>query len=106
MTAIHPDAVLKQRPGVRSLAVDGGLTLFHPDTGAAYELNPTGASVWALLDGRRSTASLVAELAADYATPPEALVGDVEALLADVVGAGLAETTGTEPGEHEAPRTG
>lgn len=97
MTEFHPDDVLKQRPGVRQLAVDGELTLFHPDTGSAYELNATGASVWSLLDGSRSTDDLVAALSADYGTATGALRGDVEALLSQVLGAGLAESAGPRP---------
>lgn len=45
---------------------DEGALLYDPDSGRVAVLNPTAASVWEKLDGRRTVAEVTAALAAEY----------------------------------------
>jgi PqqD family protein of HPr-rel-A system len=54
-------------PEVAVEADDDGALLFHPDTGEVQVLNPTGAYLFGLLDGSRSSKDLVDCLMREYA---------------------------------------
>ncbi len=65
------------RAGVRRQAdrVSGRPVLLYPE--GVLLLNPTGAAIVELCDGRRTLEDVVADLAARFAAPPERIHGDV-----------------------------
>jgi hypothetical protein len=66
--------------------------LYAPARGRVQLLNPTGLSVWRLLDGARDVGAVTAALAAAYPeVPAKALAADVAAFLAELEAAGLVE---------------
>ncbi len=70
--------------GVRSLELDGDVSLFHPETDHALVLNRTASDVWRLLDGARDAEQIVALLAAVYGTERAAIHDDVLRVIADL----------------------
>ena len=69
--------------------VSGGPVLLYPE--GALLLNPTGAAILGLCDGRRTFAELVDELAARYNAPSGELSGDVGEYLIRLRDHGLLE---------------
>lgn len=49
------------------------MVLLHLDSGAYHELNPVGALIWELLDGRRSPSEIAGEIRGRVEDPPEDL---------------------------------
>ncbi|RIQ13684.1 PqqD family protein [Jiangella rhizosphaerae] len=78
MTAATP---FSRADGVRELHVDGAITLFHEPTQTALVLNETASDVWRLLDGRRTIADIVDELARRYAADAATIRSGVHAAL-------------------------
>lgn len=78
MTAVRP---LSRAHAVRELDVDGAVTLFHEPTQTALVLNETASDVWRLLDGRRTVADIVEELAQVYAADAGTIRSGVQAAL-------------------------
>lgn len=66
---------------VRELDVDGAVTLFHEPTQTALVLNETASDVWRLLDGRRTVAEIIEELARVYTADAAAIRSGVQAAL-------------------------
>ncbi len=75
--------------GVVSRMIDGEAVLVHPGQGKVRVLNPVGARLWELADGRRDVAALAAALAAEYAVPAERAAADALAFCADLVRRGV-----------------
>lgn len=50
-----------------------------------YTLNDTGQEIWRRLDGRRSLAAIVEELAGEYDAPAGLIEGDVVGLLEELL---------------------
>lgn len=50
-----------------------------------YTLNDTGQEIWRRLDGRRSPAAIVEELAGEYDAPAGLIEGDVVGLLEELL---------------------
>jgi pyrroloquinoline quinone biosynthesis protein D len=83
MNSRAPDPPLPPRcrprlaPGVRRQTdrVSGRPTLLYPE--GVLLLNPTGAAVVELCDGRRTLEDIIAILAARFAAPPERVGPDV-----------------------------
>jgi pyrroloquinoline quinone biosynthesis protein E len=75
--------------------------LLYPE--GVLRLNPTGAAILGLCDGRRDVAALVAALAAAYSRDDK-LTGDVAAFLAAMAERGLVDLSRTEPGRCPDPR--
>jgi len=59
--------------------------------GNFFSLTGTAAAIWRHIDGSRSRAALIAELATDYAMDPDEVAADVDAFLAQLDAAGLIE---------------
>jgi len=68
---------------------DGWTLLVNPDTAAAIAVNPTGALIWRLANGRRTVAEIVAGVRRRFPKAPGSADGDVAALLATLSKAGL-----------------
>ena len=50
-----------------------------------YTLNDTGRAIWSRLDGQRSLAAIVAELAQEYAAEPGEIEADVRGLVSELL---------------------
>ncbi len=88
------------RPGVRRQddRVSGRPALLYPE--GVLLLNPTGAAIVELCDGRRTLEDVVAALAANFAAPPEVIRPDVAEYLLRLRQKGLMELEAQEP-PHE-----
>jgi hypothetical protein len=53
-------------PGIVSRMVDGEAVLVDPKQGMVRVLNPAGARIWEMIDGRRTVAELAAGITAEY----------------------------------------
>jgi hypothetical protein len=58
------------------------VVLYDDRSKAVVRLNPAASAVWLLLDGRTPPAGIAAELAEIVGAPPEQLLPDVEAAIA------------------------
>lgn len=70
---------LQPAPGVIARDMGGAAVLIHLDTNRIFELNATGARVWALIQEGRTREQIVATLRAEYAggDEVESTVGDL-----------------------------
>jgi len=92
--ASFPSGPLPDKPFPNPLAIcedgpDGWTLLVNPDVGAAIAINPTGALVWRLADGRRTVDDIVAGVRRRFVNAPGSMCDDVTALLATLSEAGL-----------------
>lgn len=55
----------KRRPDIRAEPVSGELVLYDASGGRAAYLNATAAAIWALCDGERTVAEMIAYLASE-----------------------------------------
>ena len=62
--------------------LDDGRVMVNCDTGAAIALNPTGALVWNLIDGRRTPEEIIDAVRRHFSNAPETVSDDVVLLLA------------------------
>jgi hypothetical protein len=58
--------IVARTPGVVSRMVDGEAVLVDPKKGMVRVLNPAGARIWEMIDGRRMVTELAADIAAEY----------------------------------------
>ena len=83
----NPTAVLREQ-------VDGWAVLINMDTGASVALNPTGITVWRLIDGKRTINEIVQAFKAQLPSGParsvpDTVKDDVENLVATLTEEGL-----------------
>lgn len=76
------DALPSQHPAVASVVVDGETVLYDERHGRSHVLNPTAGVVWSCLGSGGTAQDLVADLAAAYSVPPDAIADDILATLA------------------------
>ena len=87
----------RRTAGVTFEVSAGRAVLLDADGETLTTLNPTGTSIWHLLDGSRDVTELAACLAEEHPDVPAAtLERDVEAFVAELDRDGLVEHTGTE----------
>jgi hypothetical protein len=67
---------------VRTLELDGNLSLYDSATGQAAVLNGTASDVWRLLDGEHDFDAVVGQLASAYNIAADQIRGDVERAIA------------------------
>jgi Coenzyme PQQ synthesis protein D (PqqD) len=82
---------LKLRDGVSTAETEYGTTLLDEDSGAYWNLNPTGVVVLRTLLEGGTPAQAVQQLAAEYAVDKETATRDVEDLIGGLQSAGLVE---------------
>lgn len=86
---VFDSGFMSTKPAVRSPKVvhshlsEGEAVLLHLETAQYHELNPIGALIWELIDGKRTAAEIGAEI--------RAMVEDVPANVEEVVSDFLAE---------------
>ena len=78
----NPTVVLREE-------FDDWAVLFHPDTGQALGVNPTGVAAWKLLDGGHTLVQIVAEVEAEFEEVPDTVSEDIQAFLQQLEEAGF-----------------
>lgn len=78
---IGPGQIFRQAAGAQTAAFAGEEVLLDPQGRMLRGLNPTGARVWALLDGRRSVLEIARALARETAIDEARALADVSAFL-------------------------
>ena len=78
----NPAAVARQ-------GQDGWTVLVNLDSAASLTLNPTGAMVWRLVDGRRTVAEIAVAVRDQFDDAPPTVADDVCALLDSLAEQGL-----------------
>ena len=68
---------------------DGWTLLVNPDNAAAIAVNPTGAHIWRLADGRRTVHDITTGVRRRFPDAPDSVCDDVTALLATLSESGL-----------------
>jgi len=72
-------------PGVIGRIIDGEAVVVHPQQGKVQVLNPVGARLWELADGRRTVAELAQAIVAEYAVDLPRAQADALAFCEDLV---------------------
>lgn len=70
-------------------AIDDEVVVMSLESGDFFSLTGTARAIWHLIDGTRSRAALLTELAAQFDLEETALAGDLDAFLAQLGAAGL-----------------
>lgn len=76
-------------PDIICRLTDDGAVLVSPEAGDLRVLNASGATIWQLLDGRRTVAQVEAELSRRYRIPDDQARADLGQFLSDLHGRGL-----------------
>jgi hypothetical protein len=84
-----PDKPFPNPLAIREDGPDGWTLLVNPDTAAAIAVNPTGALIWRLADGKRTVVDIVAGVRSRFPDAPDSVRDDVAAHLATLAEAGL-----------------
>ena len=82
---MKPITIPKPVAGFQAQELDGEVVLLHPTSAAILHLNQTGALVWQLCDGLRSTHDIVLLLGATYPEAREQIEADVPQINAHFV---------------------
>lgn len=69
--------------------IDDEVVVMSLASGDFFSLTGTSRAIWLALDACHDRAGLIAVLAADYGTGPDAIADDVDAFLAQLAAAGL-----------------
>ena len=72
-------------------AIDGEVVVMELERGDFFSLTGTAAAAWQRIDGTRTRAALIADLAADHDLAPADVAADVDAFLDQLRAAGLIE---------------
>jgi hypothetical protein len=83
---VPPHDELRPHPQVVVREADDGLFLVHLSSGATFRLNAAGKAVWDALSAGRTLDEAMATL---RGAPPDRVRADVDALIGDLVDAGL-----------------
>jgi len=73
---------LARNPNAAYRVYDGKATIVLPEHAAVHVLNEVGSFVWDRLDGQRTLATIVDEVAATYEVSPDQAHQDVAAFVA------------------------
>ena len=76
-----PDRPIPNPAAVQEEGVDGWTLLVNTDTAGAMAVNHTGALIWRLVDGRRTTREIAAAVRGRFPDAPDTVTEDVHALL-------------------------
>ena len=63
---------------------DDWAVLFNPDTGNAFGINPVGAQIWKLMNGKLSVAAITEEIKARFEDVPGTANDEIRAFLDDL----------------------
>ena len=70
-------------------AIDDEIVVMSLDSGDFFSLSGTARAIWLLIDGSRDRAALLAALANQFGVAPDAIAGEVDHFLAQLVHANL-----------------
>jgi SynChlorMet cassette protein ScmD len=70
---------------------DGWGTLFEPETGNTFAINPISVFIWSSLDGTRCSEQIASEIASRCTDAPEDVVSHVDLLIDKLAERGLVE---------------
>lgn len=70
-------------------AIDDEIVLLNLADGTFFSMTGTAAEIWSLIDGSRSRAQLLDELAAAHDARPQAIAADLDSFLAQLLDAGF-----------------
>lgn len=70
-------------------AIDDEVVLLNLQDGTFFSLTGTAAAIWPLIDGTRTRAELLGQLAESYGTAAEAVATDLDDFLAQLTEAGF-----------------
>lgn len=70
-------------------AIDAEIVVMNLDSGDFFSLSGTARAIWLLIDGAHDRDALVAELARQFDMAPDAIVGEVDQFLAQLINADL-----------------
>jgi hypothetical protein len=76
-----PDIPIPNPAAVQEEGNDGWTLLVNPDTAGAIAVNKTGAMVWKLINGRRTTDEIVSGIRRHFPAAPDTVAEDVLELL-------------------------
>lgn len=79
----------KAADGFSETMIDDEVVVMNLESGDFFSLTGTAAAIWALIDGTRDRAELIADLAAQFACDAADITADVEGFLAELAAAGL-----------------
>lgn len=79
----------QRHPGVIEELIDDEAVLLMPHAATVLVLNEVGRTIWTLIDGKRSAATIAAALCAEYEVNPEQARADTEAFLGELRRRGL-----------------
>jgi hypothetical protein len=82
---VNSHTVCRHAPGIVSRSINGEAVLVNPTRQKIQVLNPVGARVWDLMDGRHELGEVVAIIAGEYRQPHDVVERDVMILCADLV---------------------
>ncbi|MFM5952816.1 MAG: PqqD family protein [Novosphingobium sp.] len=83
-------ALLAKRPDrFVETAIDGEIVLLDLSGGTFFSLTGTAARIWPLINGTRSRAALLAELATAHDAPQAEISADLDVFLGQLVEAGF-----------------
>ena len=77
--------ILAHASGIASRQIDGEVLLVDLQRSTLQVLNPVGARLWDLIDGRRTLADLAEALSAEYAVGLEQARADVQTFCEDLL---------------------
>ena len=84
-----PDTCPILNPNVRGRTIDNEAVLVLPDQGLVQVLNQVGASIWALVDGKRTVRDIAAALCAEYEVDQDQAEADTLAFVAELEAKGI-----------------
>jgi hypothetical protein len=82
---ILEEHIFRLRDDILCAFFEEGGVIFHLEDRASHEINRTGASIVALLDGKRGVGSLIQMIAQEYGQQEEAVRKDVTDFLKNLM---------------------
>jgi SynChlorMet cassette protein ScmD len=79
---VNPDIVLREES-------DEWALLFNPADGQVVGVNPVGASIWKLLDGRNSIDIIIERIESEFSGVPDAVQTEVERFIDQLIERGF-----------------
>jgi coenzyme PQQ synthesis protein D (PqqD) len=89
LTVFGAALILDRKAGVTAELLDDGAVLWDGEGARLHKLDLVGATVWSLVDGRRTLAEISEALAERFATDPMTVRRDLTGFLQDLVHAGV-----------------
>ena len=83
------DSIPSAAPDIVSRQLDGEAVLVIPGKAQVKVINPTGAAIWSLLDGRRSVNEIALVLCDEFDVEPEQAKLDTLDFIADLAARGI-----------------